>query len=266
MQKKEVRIGVFDSGIGGLTVLKECAALLPQATFYYLGDNFRAPYGSRGEEEILRFTSEAMDEFAALGVDAAVLACNTATAVCADALRVRYGFPIVGIEPAVKLAARSYQRVMVLATPRTIESARLHRLTAGCPDCAFVLHALPDLARLIERAVLYGEPFDLGAQLPERKSAEAVVLGCTHYIFYSERISAYYKIPVFDGNFGTARHLALLVRGLKSGDLGIDIHQITPTKNEQMYGKVKIKEKNNIIFLGKAANLNKSAYFQTFVL
>lgn len=265
MQKNEVRIGVFDSGIGGLTVLRECAALLPQATFYYFGDNYRAPYGGRGEEEILRFTAEAMDVFAALGVDAAVLACNTATAVCADVLRGRYPFPIVGIEPAVKVASRSFKRAMVLATPRTIESARLHRLTAACGTCTFTLHALPELAHSIERWALYDEPFDLSAQLPARNGEEAVVLGCTHYVFFAEKIAEIYKLPVIDGNLGTARHLASLVKDLKSHDIGIDFHQIPRPKHEQMYGKSKIKGKNNIFFLGKAANLNKTVYFRTFV-
>ena len=265
MQKNEVRIGVFDSGIGGLTVLRECAALLPRAAFYYLGDNFRAPYGGRSKEEIRRLAAEAMEEFAALKIDAAVLACNTVTAVCAEELRKHCSFPVVGMEPAVKLAARSCSRALVLATPRTIESDRLRRLVSECPRCKFTLRALPDLARAVERAAIYGEPLDLSAHLPDAEGAEGVVLGCTHYVYFSDQISTFYQKPVFDGNFGTARQLALLINGLKSVNVGTEIHQLPQAKNKHMYEKPKTKGENHVFFLGKAAELNKKVYFRTFV-
>lgn len=205
MEKKNpYKVGVFDSGIGGLTVLRDCAFALPQTTFYYYGDNPRAPYGNRADREIMDFTWEAMELFAKLKVDAVVLACNTVTAVCIDALRKRYDFPIIGIEPAVKPAAMRCKRVLVLVTRRTAESERVGRLVTRFPRCEIHICALRDLAGKIERKVLYGEDFDLKKELPAG-DYDGVVLGCTHYLYVGEEISRFYHAPVFDGNFGVVK-------------------------------------------------------------
>lgn len=261
MEEKNVaRVGIFDSGIGGLTVLRECVRLSPKAVFYYLGDNFRAPYGNRPKEEILRFTEEAMKTFCEVGVNAVVLACNTATAVCAETLRAEYSFPVLGMEPAVKPAARCCKNVLVLSTRQTAQSGRLKNLTERFPQCRFTLCAVPDLAYLIERQVLCGEDFILEELLP-RGNYDGVVLGCTHYIFIKEKIEKFYGVRVYDGNFGTAAHLAEILRAEKPPLLGTDYHQQPPPKLKQMYGKLNNMTDIDIYFIGKAGELNEKAYF-----
>ena len=120
---RKVTIGVFDSGIGGLTVLENVYKVFPDAVFYYYGDNARAPYGNLAREKILSYVSEAVDELLAVGVDIIVLACNTATTVCLKELQHKLPIPILGICPPVCASARAKAHTLVLATRATCESA-----------------------------------------------------------------------------------------------------------------------------------------------
>ena len=207
---KKYLVGVFDSGIGGLTVLSECARRLPDCDYLYFGDNAHAPYGSRSPEEITSLVRTALRVFDAYGADAAVLACNTATAVCARAMREEFSFPVVGTEPAVKPAAFRCAQALVLATPRTVRSERLRRLVGNFPQCSFTLFAPVGLAGAIEQAEGQAGAIDLKEHLPRGKY-DGVVLGCTHYIYLRKEISAFYRAPVFDGNRGTAERLAAVL-------------------------------------------------------
>ena len=259
MQKNGLCVGVFDSGIGGLTVLGECVRLLPEATFCYYGDNENAPYGSKSPEEILALTKRAMDFFWKKGVNAVVIACNTATAVCIDELRRAYPFPIVGVEPALRTAAKYCKRVAVLSTPRTAQSERIKRLVCELPACEFTLCALPNLAISIERKLLYGKEFSLAEQLP-KGDFDGVVLGCTHYSFLRGEITTFYNLPVFDGNFGTAKRLASLLHSKKTADLGIFDHTQPRLFPEHMYGKSSNKSKIEVEFVGNSAKLNQKIF------
>ena len=133
-----VRVGVFDSGIGGLTVLKACVGKLPDCLFYYYGDNARAPYGSRPRGEIVRFVAEALRRFERIGVDAAVLACNTATAVCAEQMRAAFPFPVVGVEPYL---AGAIERALTHGEKLTISdhlpAGRYDGVVLGCTHYVF---------------------------------------------------------------------------------------------------------------------------------
>lgn len=287
-------VGIFDSGIGGLTVLSACRRLLPETLFYYLGDNARAPYGSLPPETVTSYAREAMTAFAHLGVSAAVLACNTVTAVCADLLRAEYAFPILGVEPAVLPAARLYHNVLVLCTPRTAESARLRALLvrAGSLGCRATVFAAPKLALAIERAVRFGAPLDLAAHLPQGRF-DAVVLGCTHYPFYAREISAFFGAPVFDGSEGTARRLVALLSGsvgegrdpsqaevcapdsdTLQAEVGtspqnaeVDGEWTKPTKKNVCSGsKWGERRRNGVIFLGSSASDNNFCYKRMFDL
>ncbi len=253
------KVGVFDSGAGGLTVLAECVASLPQVKFYYYGDNGRAPYGSRSGEEITSFVQEALERFRSLGVDAAVLACNTATAVCIGEMRRRFSFPIVGTEPALRAAARSCGDVLVLATPRTAESARLKALIAANAPCRFRVYPCDRLAGAVEQMLIYGKGINLSAHLPAG-DFDGVVLGCTHYSFLREEIAAYYGVPVFDGNEGIARRLKDILFGKKVE------HGWSPnTKtNKSLHLKWSGDRQKQVVFLGKWGNLNEIIYKQTF--
>ncbi len=214
MQIPKGGIAFFDSGIGGLTVLAECYKYFPDEVFYYYGDNARAPYGNLPQETILRYVSEAFDEFSKLEVKAAVLACNTATAVCADFLRAKYPFPIVGAEPAVFPAAKAGGEVFVLSTLATATSKRFVRLCGDAQkryaNSIIRPIACPTLAGDIE-ARLFDNAYDFTKSLPLGNPA-SVVLGCTHYIYIKEKISSFYRAPTYDGNEGIRKRLLSVLR------------------------------------------------------
>ena len=160
------KVGVFDSGIGGLNVLCECLKAAHGVTFYYFGDNCNAPYGSKGKEEIGILVERGLHILARRRIDVAVLACNTASAVCLESMRRKFPFPIVGMEPAISPAAKKFRRILVLCTPRTAESERLRRLIARHPAAEIEVFAPKDLAWAIEKNLLEKEPLLLEDHLP----------------------------------------------------------------------------------------------------
>ncbi len=250
------RIGLFDSGIGGLSVLSACLKLLPDADFFYYGDNLRAPYGSRAPQEIAAFTGEAFAEFASVGVDVAVIACNTATAVCLEEMRRAFSFPVVGVEPAVACAARSCSRVLVLATPVTSQSDRLRRLIGKFPGTSFTVVPVPGLASAVEAHFIRGEPIVLAEHLPARGNAfDGAVLGCTHYSLIKAEIAHFLGIPVFDGGEGTARRVGTLILA------GTDNHlkpQAIP--NNCLSSKWNKKTGKQVFFLGNGRFFNREVF------
>ena len=254
-------MGIFDSGIGGLHVLAACRRLLPGCLFLYYGDNARAPYGSRTAEEISRFTREGLALLEGWGADAAVLACNTATAVCAEEMRRAFSFPVLGVEPAVRPAARICRDVLVLATPRTAESRRLAALTARFPQCRFRIAPLPSFAAAIERCLTRGEGLTLSDHLPALRP-DGVVLGCTHYAFFRRDIAAFYRCPVFDGAQGTARRLVtVLAERVSQGKIGTDDHFCTLINpNNCLTFGYKKRGDAGVIFLGDGKFYNKLVY------
>ena len=142
-------IGVFDSGVGGLTVLREVLRRLPDESTVYLGDNARAPYGTRSDDEVRAFSTKSLDLLADHDVKAIVVACNTSTAVAIHDLRRRYDLPILGVirpgASAAALATRS-RRVGVIATPATVRShAYFHAIKEENPAIEVYEHATPRL-------------------------------------------------------------------------------------------------------------------------
>ncbi len=256
---KNVRVGLFDSGVGGLTVLRACKRELPRATFFYYGDNGNAPYGNRPREEITALVDRGVEALLAEGVDAVVLACNTATAVCAEGLRRRLCVPVIGMEPAVKPAAERYRDILVLATPRTAESERLKVLIQKFPQCNIGVFAAAGLAGAIEGCLTRGEKFALDKHLPPAVT-QAVVLGCTHYVFFRREIAAHYAVPVYDGNSGAARRLKGVLGGL-DGDG--EWSETTKTNKSLPFEWSECGEKG-AVFLGKWAQINEKVYKQTF--
>lgn len=252
---------MFDSGIGGLNVLAACRKLLPDCLFCYYGDNAHAPYGARPEAEISRYVNGALTVFEELGVDAVVLACNTATAVCAEEMRERFSFPIIGMEPAVRPAAAACRNVLVLATPHTIASARLHELIARCPQCRFTLHAAPALAGAIERNLTRKTPLTLSDHLPTF-DPDGVVLGCTHYVYFRHEIARFYRCPVFDGVLGTAQRLvSVLAERVGQEKIGTgDHHCPVRNPNNCLIKKCKKWQKRGVIFLGRCGKINQKVY------
>ena len=213
-------VGVFDSGNGGLSVLAQARALMPAERFIYYGDHLRAPYGTRPVEEIIRLTEAAVDILMRRRVKALLIACNTATSAAALTLRARLRIPVVGMEPALKPASRLRKggMVLVMATPATLGLPKFESLMRRYGEGAVPV-ACPGLVEFVERMELTGPALTdcldgLLAAYPADQ-VDAVVLGCTHYVFLKDAIRARFPgAHVLDGNYGTARRLRdLLIDG-----------------------------------------------------
>jgi glutamate racemase len=229
-------IGVFDSGVGGLTVLREILRRTPAESTVYLGDNGRAPYGTRPDDEVRRFSMQGLDELADRGVKAIVVACNTSTAVAIGDFRRRYDLPILGVirpgASAAALATRN-RRVGVIATPATVRSrAYFAAIKDENPAVEVYEHATPTLVPLVEAGELSGPVAEeavadalaplLGQRdadgefifpLPASGSVDTLLLGCTHYPLLRPLIAAATgeRIAIVDSATATASSLAELL-------------------------------------------------------
>ena len=198
-------IGVFDSGIGGLSVLKALRAAMPHEDFIYLADNGHAPYGERDTAHVLARSRAVTQYLLDQNIKALVVACNTATASSIDQLRTEHPqLPIIGVEPALKPAVTLSKtgRIGVMATRSTLASARFQALMAAQAGVAeFVLQPCDGLADAIERAASMEDATEIIAACERHTGAmglfgtqpghiDTLVLGCTHYPFVSEHLRA----------------------------------------------------------------------------
>ena len=198
-------IGVFDSGIGGLSVLKALRAALPHEDFIYLADNGHAPYGERDTAHVLARSRAVTQHLIDRNIKALVVACNTATAAAIDLLRTVYPhLPIIGVEPALKpaVALSKTGRIGVMATRSTLASARFQTLLVAHAGVAeFVLQPCDGLADAIERGANQLDATEIIAACARHAGAmglfgtqpghiDTLVLGCTHYPFVSEHLQA----------------------------------------------------------------------------
>jgi glutamate racemase len=213
---KNAPIGVFDSGVGGLSVLREIRALLPGEDLLYVADSGHAPYGHRAAEYILQRAEAITDFFITQGAKAVVVACNTATAAAVQILRSKYSLTIVAMEPALKPAAENTRSgiIAILATNGTLGSDNFARLAGKYSKSAQVLlQACPGFVELVEKAQL-NEP-DTIAQVEHYVSplltqgADTLVLGCTHYPFLSPVIQSICgpQVSIIDPSPAVARQL-----------------------------------------------------------
>jgi glutamate racemase len=236
-------IGIFDSGVGGLTVLREILRRTPQESLTYLGDNARAPYGTRPDAEVRRFSIECLDRLVDQDVKALVVACNTSTAVALGEYRRRYDIPVLGvIRPGAQAAALATRtrRVGVIATPATIRShAYFDAIKEENPAVEVYEHATPTLVPLVEAGVLAGEAAvaavaealgpllgqrDVRGEfihpLPASAKVDTLLLGCTHYPLLRPIIQAAMGegVAIVDSATATAGALAelLSVNGLEA--------------------------------------------------
>lgn len=211
-----MRVGIFDSGVGGITVLKAAKKLLPNVDYIYYSDNNHVPYGTKTKEEVLGYVKEIAALLVKEEVDAIVIACNTATSIAASQLRETYPIPIIGMEPAVKLAFDNHKEgdILVTATALTLKEAKFNSLVKSLGEQKRVQKlALPELVEYAEKL-----NFDKDILFPYFKkkfeeidmdSISAVVLGCTHFVYFKDILEEYLPkhIKIYDGNEGTIRHL-----------------------------------------------------------
>lgn len=182
-------IGIFDSGVGGLTVVRAVQELLPQEHLIYFGDTARAPYGPRPVEEIRRFSFEVMDLMAAQDTKMLVIACNAMTSAVYEEAKARYDLPIIGvIDPAVRAAVRATHngRIGVIATKATISTGQYNRaLEASGGDVEVFTQVCPAFVDHVEAGDTFSEElFALAEQYLEpliEKNVDTLILGCTHY-------------------------------------------------------------------------------------
>ncbi len=236
-------LGVFDSGVGGLTVLREIVRRSPNESTIYLGDNGRAPYGTRSDEEVLAFSTQALDALVERDVKAIIVACNTSTAVGLAAFRRRYALPVLGViragASAAALATR-VRRVGVIATPATIRShAYFEAIKDENPAVEVYEHATPALVPLVESGVLTGPvaeaaiadalapllggPDSAGESIfpkPPGATVDTLLLGCTHYPLLRPLIAAAVgdRVAIVDSATATASALSelLSVNGMEA--------------------------------------------------
>ena len=215
--RSELPVGVFDSGVGGISVLREMVALLPEEDYIFYGDSAHAPYGTKDTARIRELTLAGVDHLRQMGIKAVVIACNTATSAAISTLRDCYrDMPVIGIEPALRPAVHTGKspNVLVMATPSTVQGEKFSRLLHELEGEAKIYPlGCPGLMEYVERGELEGARVDETLRqllAPYRDvSFDAVVLGCTHYPFLKNAIrKAVGPAPrILDGSEGTAREL-----------------------------------------------------------
>ena len=214
-------IGIFDSGVGGLSVFREIRKLLPEESYIYYSDNAHCPYGEKSKEYITDRARAITEFLISKGADIIVVACNTATAAAISTLRNEFDIPFIGMEPAVKPAAAKTKSgiVGVLATAGTLKAEK-YLTTRGkyAEEVSFVEHVGEGFVELVERGILNGEEAEatVGRSLLPllEAGADTIVLGCTHYPFLAETISKVAasltpnrQVTIIDPTPAVARHL-----------------------------------------------------------
>lgn len=226
MNKKDLPIGFLDSGVGGLSVMKEAIKIMPNENYIYFGDSKNAPYGVKPTKEIRDLTFNVVEFLIEKGIKGLVVACNTATSAAVSELRRVYpDMPLVGIEPAIKPAVELNKKgkILIMATPMTIKQEKFNLLLNKYKEKAEIV-PIPcaGLMEFIEDGILSGEELEeyLTEKLSVYKKDEisSIVLGCTHYPFVKDTIAKVVgdNIAIIDGGEGTAREIK---RRLKEQDL-----------------------------------------------
>ncbi len=223
-------IGFFDSGMGGITVLKEALKLLPDEDYIYYADTRHVPYGEKSKTEVRQHILEAAEIIADLGVKALVVACNTATSIAIKDLRAKYSFPVIGMEPAVKPAVShnktSGKRVLVFATSLTLAETKFHDLVTAV-DRDNIVDCLP-----LPELVIYAEnmQFDSEVIIPclrrklsgyDIENYGTIVLGCTHFPLFLDSFRRIFpeNVEIIDGAAGTIKHLSHILH--QTGNMGM---------------------------------------------
>jgi len=251
-----ITVGVYDSGVGGLSVLRALRAELPQVHFVYLADNAHAPYGERAGEVVvaraLHVTEQLRTEH---HIQALVVACNTATALAIDDLRQAHpDLPFIGVEPALKPAAvlSCNGHIGVLATRGTVQSARFAQLLGGvmaaterslhirCQPCDGLADAIEraDASAVLERAAHHLE--QLRRQDPNRPAIDTLVLGCTHYPFARETLQSLCGagVVLVDTAEPVARRTRAVLRlpAVTSGESAAQVTLLSTGDHGSLYG------------------------------
>lgn len=254
MDMREKQIAVFDSGLGGISVLKELMACMPGENYLYYGDSANAPYGSRTTQQVRELTLAAAQMLWGRDIKALVVACNTATAAAINDLRQRYpDIVIIGIEPALKMATDRFPngRVGIMATQLTLREEKLDHLVERFPEVRVERIPAPGLVELVEQGKADAPETEqlLEAVLsPYRGKLDALVLGCTHYPFVKKAVGKVLGdgVKILDGGEGTARQTkrCLEEKGwLNSGEGSLQMENSTGSRELLELGMGLLQEK-----------------------
>jgi glutamate racemase len=222
-------IGLFDSGVGGITVLHDAMKIIKNADYLYYADTANVPYGTKTKDEVRGYVLDAADFLVRQGAGVLVVACNTATSVAIETLRQKYAIPVIGMEPAVKPAVENHKdkRILVTATALALKEEKLKKLITrlDCEDIVDLL-PLPGLVRFAEDLTFDGDAVTayLMNELSrfELSRYQTIVLGCTHFIYFRPLFRKILGpgIDLIDGNRGTVNKLAATLVELKAPGSG----------------------------------------------
>lgn len=223
-----MKIAFFDSGIGGLSVLHHAMKILPHEEFIFFADEDNVPYGTKSPEEVLNCVDEAFKFLISQNVGAIVVACNTATSVAVKIMREKYNLPIIGMEPALKVALDTFpnKKVLVTATAITITGKKIQRLIERLhAENLAKLRALPRLVEFAERQEFNSA--DVEKYLREELKSydwgkfSSLVLGCTHFNYFKDTFRKILPphVKILDGNAGTINELIRRARLKPSNSL-----------------------------------------------
>ncbi len=217
----DLPIGVFDSGVGGISVLADLAYQLPDEQYVYFGDSDNAPYGARSNEEVKQLSLNAVDYLLNFKIKALVVACNTATSVAINELRNNLNIPVIGMEPALKpgIELNKQGKVVVMATDVTLREKKFNDLICKLKYATNVIK-MPclGLVEMIEKGGKHSDKIrDYIKNVFSQYNIDeigVIVLGCTHYIFVKDIIVDIVgeNIAIVDGNLGTVRHVKYLLQ------------------------------------------------------
>ncbi len=219
--KEKIKIGFFDSGAGGISVMAYARQEIKNAEYIFYADTDHVPYGEKKPEQVIEYSIDGVKCLIEHGADIVVVACNTATSMAIDTLRKMYSIPIIGMEPAVKPASIMHhgEKILVCATPLTIAGKKLHDLIDKNynNDTLPTLVAAPKLVTYAENAV-----FDIDTVtgylkeiIDKNEGYTAVVLGCTHFAYFRDSFRAYLgDIDIIDGTEGTVKRLKYMMESI----------------------------------------------------
>ncbi len=288
-----MKIAFFDSGIGGLTVLKEALSTIdaPDIEYIYYADTANAPYGTKGKDEVRRSILDAAAYLA--DIDILVLACNTATSIAAKELREMYPFPVVGMEPAVKPAveletgrsgncsgnsgrgsfiskAEKIKRILVAATPLTLSESKFHELINRVDTEHIVdMIALPELVEFAENF-----QFDEDIIIPYLKGKMAsidlhrygfLVLGCTHFPYFTEHFKKVLPagVEMIDGTKGTVNHIRDIIRAKRAKSTAAAVTVAATTDTTTAAADESASEAATVASTASATPISKITFLKT---
>lgn len=252
-------IGVFDSGIGGLSVLSKIVETLPNEEYIYYADIKHVPYGAKTNNQIKEYVEEAIQFLIQKNVKAIVIACNTATSIAIEYVRKEYSIPIIGIEPAAKPAVenRHHKKVLLMATPVTVREEKLKKLLKTIDtDHSVDLIAMPGLVQFAEKQDFTSKEVEnyIKEQLKDYQLNEysELVLGCTHFPFFKEVLKKIFpeETKMIDGSIGVANRLKYVLQNKE--EIGNNELKIT-----YYYSGNKVEDSNELNKMHKLLNAIK---------